>query len=361
MNLLNRYLLRLFLRPFLTSLGALIILIFISQLFDRLDKFLADGVNFSHVIGYLLASMPVQIVNIMPVACLLGTMFVIGNLARTREYIAALAGGIPPEKFMGGILLAGLGLSFMTLLFNEIVVPPATRYAKSVFREKIRHMGQWEPELYGDFIVSGEEGRLWSTKLFNRKNGTMERVIVDSFANGHLQSQVDAASALWQKNGWLFRHGILREYDSAGLAITAYTPFEEKLFPFTEKPSELVTQEPWPEEMNFKDLQAHVRRLSSLGVPVKRLETQLMMKLAFPFACFVVVCLGIPMAMKGQGSRAMGIAAGGALSLLYIGFVQFGEALAQRLIPPIAGAWLGNFVFSGVAAYLWWRLRRSVY
>jgi lipopolysaccharide export system permease protein len=84
-----------------------------------------------------------------------------------------------------------------------------------------------------------------------------------------------------------------------------------------------------------------------------------MMKLAFPFACFVVTFLGIPLALQGKGSPAIGIAAGLVLTLFYLGFMQFGKAMAQRLIPPWAGAWLGNFVFLCIGLYLWWRMRRS--
>src|SRR5205823_5494657 len=142
------------------------------------------------------------------------------------------------------------------------------------------------------------------------------------------------------------------------LQISSSEPFVEKTFNFSEKPSDLITQEPQAEEMTFSDLRKHVRRLSERGVPVRSLEVELMMKLAFPFACFVVVFLGVPLALQGKGSHAMGIAAGGLLTLFYLGFMQFGKAMAQRLIPPWAGAWLGNFVFMIVGLILWWRMRR---
>jgi lipopolysaccharide export LptBFGC system permease protein LptF len=55
----------------------------------------------------------------------------------------------------------------------------------------------------------------------------------------------------------------------------------------------------------------------------------------------------------------MGIAAAGILTLFYLGFMQFGKAMAQRLIPPWAGAWLGNVVFIAIGTILWIRMRRS--
>jgi lipopolysaccharide export LptBFGC system permease protein LptF len=47
------------------------------------------------------------------------------------------------------------------------------------------------------------------------------------------------------------------------------------------------------------------------------------------------------------------------LTLAYLGFMQFGKALGQRVVPPWAGAWIGNFVFLVIGAILWFRMRRS--
>jgi lipopolysaccharide export LptBFGC system permease protein LptF len=55
----------------------------------------------------------------------------------------------------------------------------------------------------------------------------------------------------------------------------------------------------------------------------------------------------------------MGVAVAGGLTLLYLGFVQFGKALAIRVLPPIVGAWFGNLIFLTVAIYLWRKLRRA--
>src|SRR5262249_39654372 len=131
-------------------------------------------------------------------------------------------------------------------------------------------------------------------------------------------------------------------------------------FPFEERPSDLTIQEPEPYEMSTKTLRKQIERLESLGVPTRKLEVELRMKLALPLTCFVVTFLGIPLALRGKGNRAKGIASAGILALAYMGFVQFGKALAQRVIPPLMGAWLGNIVFIAIGLSLWIRMRRTV-
>lgn len=359
MKILVRYILGKFLKPFLAAFAALCILIFVSQLFDRLDRFLNDGVGIFHILGFLITSLPFQAIQMMPVACLLGTLFVVGNLSQTREYSAGLAGGIPPERFLSGLFWAGLGLSLLVFVANETFVPPTTHYARTVFREKIRRLGEWRPQVINDFFAAGVDGRLWSIKAFDAHNGTMDRVIVDTYENGLMKSQVDAKRAEWTSDSWNFFNGVIRTFRPDGISIQSIDRFKQRHIGFREKPADFSVTEPEPEEMTYKQLKKHIRRLAVLGVSVRQLEVELMMKLAFPFTCLVVSFLGVPLALKAQGSRAMGIAAAGLITLFYLGFIQFGKALAQRHVPPWLGAWLGNLVFMLIALYLWKRMKRT--
>lgn len=360
MSLLNRYILKKFLRPFFASFVTLCLIIFVSQLFERLDRFLGSGVNWGHVFGYLLTSLPFYALQMLPVACLLGTLFVIGDLARNREYIAGLAAGLGPEKFLGGLLWAGAMISVFGLLINETVVPPATRYATKVFQEKIRRIGDFRDSVIKDLQVSGTEGRMWSLKQLDQSTGVMTRVIVDTYKTGLLVSQLDAPRATWHGDGWTFEDGYFRTFETDGATIKTSDKFKEKTYPWEERPSDFVLQEPQPEQMNYRTLKEHIYRLESLGVPARELKVELAMKLAFPVSCFIVTILGVPLALKGGGKKAMGIASAALFALLYMGFIQFGKAMAQRLVTPFVGAWLGNAVFLTAALILWVRMRRTV-
>jgi len=359
MSILNRYILKKFVKPFLASFVALCVLLFVSQIFDRLDRFLADGVDIGHVLSYLITSLPFQALQVLPVACLLATLFVVGNLARTREYVAGLAGGLPPEKFLTGLFFAGFAISVAALVANETVIPQITHYSRSMFRENIRRLGEWREAVFTDLFVAGADGRIWAAKFFSSSEGSMERVVVDTYDGARLSEQVDAIKAVWTSDGWVFQNGVKRSYSADGISIANVEAFTEMKTGYREKPADLAINEPQPEEMTYSALRRHIRRLDSLGIPVRALEVELMMKLAFPFSCFVVTFLGVPLALRGKGNAAIGIAAGAALTLLYLGFMQFGKALAQRAMPPWAGAWLGNFVFLTVGCLLWARMRRT--
>ena len=359
MTILTRYILKKFLGPFFAIFTLLCIILFVSNILERLDRFLAEGISVSHVIGYLVTSMPFQALQILPIATFMATLFVVGNLARTKEYIAGLAGGIAPEKFLSGLLLSGLLISFLALLANETIIPPVTKYSRTVFREKIRRLGQWRQTAFTDVFVTGKDGRIWSAKLLNQDTGRMDRVLIDTYQSGKLGLQIDAMAGQWTSEGWVFYNGFLRTFRTDGLSIDTWRKFDEVQMPFPERPEDLVAEEPQPEQMNYKTLKRHIERLSSLGVNVRNLKVELMMKLAFPFSCFVVTILGIPLAMKGRGNIGGGIAIALVLTMAYMIFIEFGKALAQRLLPPLLGAWLGNIVFFVVGSLLWLRMRRT--
>jgi lipopolysaccharide export system permease protein len=359
MSILSRYILRQFIKPFFASFLALCLIIFVSQIFDRLDRFLANGVSFMHVLGFLITLMPYQALQILPVASLLGTLFVVGNLIRNKEYVAGLAGGLAPEKFLKGLLLAGFVISLTALISNETFIPPATHYARSLFRDKIRHLGAMSTTVYSDLTVAGSDGRLWSISTLNTDTGRLGRVWVDTYADGRIAFQIDASSAQRTDNGWIFYNGVVRTFTDNSLEIAAIEPFSNRLFAFSEKPDDFIIQEPEPEEMTYNQLKRRLRHLEALGVRARSLEVELKMKLAFPFTCLVVIFLGVPLSLQGKGNAALGIAAGGLITLVYLGFTQFGKALAQRLVEPWVGAWLGNIVFTLIGLYLWYRMRKT--
>ena len=113
---------------------------------------------------------------------------------------------------------------------------------------------------------------------------------------------------------------MIRTFTDDSLEIANIESFQKKPFALSEKPSDFVIQEPQPEEMTYKQLKRHVRHLEALGVPARALEVELKMKLAFPFTCLAVIFLGIPLSPQGKGNEAaLGIAAGGLITLVYLG------------------------------------------
>jgi lipopolysaccharide export system permease protein len=90
-----------------------------------------------------------------------------------------------------------------------------------------------------------------------------------------------------------------------------------------------------------------VKELRELAIEYHR-------RLAFPFACFVFACIGIPLGLQNRRSgKSSGFSLCIALLLLYYIFLSAGKTLGQKgTVPPMLAMWLPNLVFIGMGIYL---------
>src|SRR5690606_29567228 len=106
-----------------------------------------------------------------------------------------------------------------------------------------------------------------------------------------------------------------------------------------------------------KELGEHLVLFKRSGIDVKRMEVQYHLKLALPFASFVWVSLGAPLALRSRRSARV---FGAALSVLiafgyFVVSAVFSSLGNNGVISPFAAAWLANLLFFGLG--LWLNLR----
>jgi lipopolysaccharide export system permease protein len=101
-------------------------------------------------------------------------------------------------------------------------------------------------------------------------------------------------------------------------------------------------------------------RARSARARVDRFKVEYHKKYSIPAACFVLVLVGVPLALRFPGG-GMGLVLGGGMivfSIYYIGLIG-GETLANRgIVPPFLAMWAANILFSIVGGIgLWWVAR----
>jgi lipopolysaccharide export system permease protein len=127
MKLLDHYIARELIAPFLFGVGAFTSIFIASQLFFKLTAYLAKGAPLPEIAGLFVVRLAPMIVFTFPMAMLLATLLAYGRLSGESELIAMLACGIPFLRTAVPAFVAGALVSATGLAMNEFVVPHAGR------------------------------------------------------------------------------------------------------------------------------------------------------------------------------------------------------------------------------------------
>ena len=123
MKIIDRYLIREFLKTMLLALVSFVLLFILVDVFEKLDIFIDAKAKAWMVAFYYLYQIPYILVLTLPVAMLLASMGTISQMSRNYEIVALKSSGISLNRIFMPLLVLGLLVSLLVLGFGETVVP----------------------------------------------------------------------------------------------------------------------------------------------------------------------------------------------------------------------------------------------
>jgi len=121
--LLERYVLRQLLRPFLMGVIVVTFLLTMDFLIDYLDLFLNKGIDLFTVLRLFSLGLGWMLALSIPCGVLVGVLMTYGRLAQDNEFVALRASGIHLFRVISPTLWAGLVVAIALTLFNNYVLP----------------------------------------------------------------------------------------------------------------------------------------------------------------------------------------------------------------------------------------------
>lgn len=345
MKILDRYLLGQFLRIFLVCVLGVPFIFIVIDLTDHLDNFLADAVGRGNVVLHYLYQFPYQALLAFPIAALLAAVFTVSRMTRQFEVIAAKAGGISFHRLTAPLLIVGAAISLVALSLTEIV-PTANRKAADALGGELDRSADTRLS----FVYRGEGGRYYYVRRLDRARGRIANLRVDREGTGYVYPSytVIAPTARWDSATavWVIEEGRIRYFPERDNTLT-FRFSELWQARFTETPDELLADPKEPEEMGYDELDGYIRAIERSGGEANELKVELMLKLAFPFTCFIIVLFGAPLAnstRKGGAALSIGLAL--ATTIVFLTMIRISEAMgASGVIPAFVAAWLPNWIF----------------
>ncbi len=150
MKILDRYLIRETLPPFLLALSVFTFLLQIRPMLEQAQVLLAKGVGLGEV-GFLLLTLVPQALGVtIPMAFLAGILMGLGRLSGDREAVALLACGVSPLRLLRSILLLAVVAAGLDMYMLMSVVPDANqRFREETFKLLVQQSeGDIKPGLF---------------------------------------------------------------------------------------------------------------------------------------------------------------------------------------------------------------------
>jgi lipopolysaccharide export system permease protein len=370
MSLIDRYVFKEWLVGFVLTLGVIIGILILQNMYDSLPDLLDAEATVAQILFYFSLSLPTFLPAILPIAFVVSLLFSLGGLHRNNEIVAMRASGSSLLRISRSLWAAGLVLSFLLLYLTASVVPKAVEQARTFYENldfassATADEAERKAMLYNLGFDNRKDGRLWFMNRFNERAwiGTGVNVHTRDSSGSEL-SRISAREAYFDDtNGnWVFTDGRELLLDPETGDPLRALPFEEKVFSdFDEDPSLMLALHKKPDELSLFELRRIIETVPPEENPVVHAyEVRYFSLLAAPFSCLVVVGLAVPFAVSGVRTNPMiGVSkCMGFFAAFYI-LISIATILGERhLIPTMLAAWIPNLVMLGFAAYLFRKAR----
>jgi len=359
MIIVGRYIFKTFIGAFIFCVTILWLLYIIGDIFGFLDEILRERIPVINLVSFYYYLTPFILLYIVPIGTLISCVYVLGNLNKHNEITALRASGISVWEILRPVLASAFIISLAVFVLNDKLLPPAMRMANRIRYEKL-DVGKRQKRhaiKLRNVAIYGYGNRIIFAREFDIQNNILHDVIMHQHdMKNDLILKISTHTLRWVRRGlWKGEEVISYKMNNKGEFIGEPVISKEMDIAIVETPTDFVNNQWKPEFMSFMQLR-HYMRIFATGSQktYRRFLVDLTHKIAFPFACIVMVLVSAPFTLSTKrGGALLGMAKGIVVALLYIPVMAVGLALGKGgILPAPIGAWFGNIVFGGLGIYL---------
>ena len=367
MRILDRYLLKAFLVPFLYCFLGFIVMWVGFDLAQKTNDLLTKKITPGMLLYFYGTQIPQYVVVILPAALLLALLYSLSRMSRTNEIISMLASGMSLYRLVLPLVGAGLLISVLCFAMNYKLAPHA-----DVAKETI--LGAPEPgnEFYfpaSMLFRNRGDCRTWLLQLrtdifspyvraIHPDLSTVKSIeITQQDRDGNILRNYYAHDIAYDPRDktWTFFNGKTVNFDSDGGVTTMEDWDALKMKGWSETPWRIFSTDLDPSKLSLPELRDYLRYNGDF--PSSQLagyRTYYDRQLAVPAGCLVIVFIAAPL---GIVYSRRGVLAGVAASIFIFFGILFFDKLFLALgkhgsISPLFAAWGTDLIFGAVGLFL---------
>lgn len=359
MPILDSYLLREMMGPFLFALGAFLLFWALNIFFLAADYIINQHAPFFLVLRFVIFRIPQATPMAFPFASLFAALLAMGRLMGDNEVTAMRTAGIPVIRIALSPLIFGTAMFLGAYGINEWIAPRSVDLSTRTFYQIIYHTDALpvEPQF---FRKDPDTGNTFYVTQVAPDNKTMQDVQIFKPAKYGMWNETLQAKTATVLGSTLVLHEVIdTRYNNDGFMTNQQKVKSVSIgLPLGETASQFVSQvnnDPWT--MSSKSLRNQVNMLQAQGIggtAMGNLQIQLADKLAWPFSCIIGVVVALPLALRfGKRGRTLGIALSIIAFFVYYLMVSAASAFGRNgALNPFFAAWLPNIVIGTAGTLL---------
>lgn len=350
LRILDRYILRELVTPFLLSLATLTLVFFIQKMFRLAELFISKGATLSATVKLFLYLMPGFFIITIPMASLVGSVSAFARLSSDAEITAMKASRIGLFLMLRPVAIFSL-LTFLTTAYISVFLLPQANHALKehlfsmvrsramvgieegvftstfdgivIYVDRMKSMDDIEGIFISDerptgspLVITAKRGRIIADPQVMNVTLAMEQGSIHTPPRGESSYTVSA-----------FDRGRL------------YLDISHALLP-KESDKKGYKETPTLELMN------EAARLRAEGKNSLQIEGEIQTRLSLPFACLIFGLIGAPLGIRrSRTPRSVGIAIALGVFLGYYILLGAGKNLAETgALSPLAAYWMPNLL-----------------
>ncbi len=362
MRLLDRYVLRNFLEPFLLCFFGFIAIWLLLDLYNNSSDFIQYHTPMKMIARYYLSQLPAVVLLSIPIGLLLAILFSLSKMSRHNEIISMITAGCSVVRVLAPLIVVGALASVVSYFLNREWAPHAEGVKKIMLEAITRGEQRAEGRLTMDGYLfrNRKENRTWFVQHLRLNSADLVGVhISQQDEAGNIRHKWYALRASYQaaKHQWTLLKGMQVDLDEKG-DVVKIDSFPEgfRIIPgWDETPWRIASGQLEAQNLSIDELRDYLKGNSDFpAVQLASFRTNLADRFAFPLSCLVVIFIAAPL---GIVFSRRGVLSGVATSI----FIFFAMILLRYLflwmgkgnhIDPEAAAWLPDVLFMGAGMFL---------
>jgi lipopolysaccharide export system permease protein len=292
-------------------------------------------------------------------SCMFASVFTMSILTKNREILALRSCGVSVYRIITPLIILGVLIALGSFAFEEVFVVKSFEIRD---RYKARLRGEEVDSSLRDrrdIVIFGENNVIFKVDHFAAKTSQMTGVIVlQRDEAGFIRFRLDAKKAKWEGEQWVFHDGVKRTFRADG-SIIDETRFGSLRTGIRDNPKHFGRERRSLENMTLREGYDYVSTIRKMGLDYEGAMAKFHRKLAYPVTLLLIIMIGLSlgsMPFKNALVISFGITLITVLAFFFI--IEIGQTFGSSgRVSPVIGGWLGNIVFSLVAALMLRRVR----